>query len=126
MVHGRHLNALAFGDEDAISLGISPSRLRLVMIVVVSVLTGVSVALAGGVAFVGLFVPHLVRFVVGPDNRWVVPLSALWGGVVLVLIDICSRSLFDGQEFPLTVFTGAVGAPFFLWILHRHRSGGVL
>jgi iron complex transport system permease protein len=113
----RDLNALAVGDDDAAALGVDVHRLRIGLLVVSSVLTAVAVAVAGGIGFVGLMVPHAVRLVAGADHRRLLPLSALTGAVFLVLVDLAGRVVDRPNEYPITVFTAAIGAPFFLWLL---------
>lgn len=120
----RDLDVISVGDDDATALGIAPARVRVLFTVAVALLTGVAVSLAGTVSFLGLFVPHAVRSVMGPSHRWLIPLSAAWGAVVLVFIDLASRTLAGGQELPLTVFTALIGGPVFLWLLRRSRQEG--
>ncbi len=118
------LNTLAFGDAEAESLGINVSLLRGVFIFCATLLTAATVAMAGVVGWVGLIIPHLVRFMVGPDNRLVLPLSLLVGASFLVLVDTACRTLI-ASEIPLGILTSIIGAPFFFIILLRtHRGGG--
>jgi iron complex transport system permease protein len=119
---GRQLNALVAGDETAISLGVDVHRLRIVLLGLASLLTGAVIAVAGGVGFVGLMIPHLVRLAVGADHRRVLPLAALTGATYLVLVDLLSRSVDRPNELPLGIFTAAFGAPLFVWLLRRNRS----
>ena len=87
---------------------------------------GVSVAVAGAITFVGLVVPHLVRMLVGPGHRALIPLSALGGAVLLVLADLLARTIISGAELPIGMLTSLVGGPFFFFLLwrQRRRSGG--
>lgn len=119
---GRNLNALAMGDDDAIALGVNVNRLRILLIVVVAILTGVAVSMAGGVGFVGLMIPHIARFLVGADYRRLLPVAALFGAAFLVLIDLVARGIDPPNEYPLTIFTAAIGGPFFLWLLKTSRA----
>lgn len=116
---GRSLNALAVGDDDAAALGVDVRRLRVGLLVVSALLTATAVAVAGGVGFVGLLVPHGARLVVGADHRRLLPTSALTGAVFLVAVDLVARTVDRPNEYPITVFTAALGAPFFLWLLGR-------
>ncbi len=116
---GRDLNLLSLGEETATHLGVSVGRARRRVFVLASVMTGAAVAVAGPVAFVGLFVPHGVRIVLGSDHRLVVPASALAGGAVLVLADAAARVLSWRGEMPVGVLTAALGAPCFLALLTR-------
>jgi iron complex transport system permease protein len=123
LLRARLLNALSFGDDDAIALGVPVARLRTELLLVSSLLTATTVAAAGTVGFVGLMVPHAVRMVTGPDHRRLLPLSALTGALFVVLVDLATRTVHPPDEFPITVFTAALGAPFFLWLLRRQRGG---
>lgn len=117
------LNLLALGDEGAQALGVDVSRTRLLAFAAASAVVGVSVALTGLVGFVGLVVPHAVRYVVGPDHRVVLPASALAGAAFLVLADAVARVLFRslGAEPPVGAITALIGAPLFVLLLRRHR-----
>jgi iron complex transport system permease protein len=119
LLRARALNALSLGDDDATALGIAVPRLRTELLVVGSLLTASTVAAAGTVGFVGLMVPHAVRLVVGPDHRRLLPLSVLVGAVFVVLVDLATRTVHPPEEYPITVFTAALGAPFFLLLLRR-------
>nr|WP_042188901.1 iron ABC transporter permease [Kibdelosporangium sp. MJ126-NF4]CEL18530.1 ABC transporter (iron.B12.siderophore.hemin), permease component [Kibdelosporangium sp. MJ126-NF4]CTQ98014.1 ABC transporter (iron.B12.siderophore.hemin), permease component [Kibdelosporangium sp. MJ126-NF4] len=120
---GRTMNALSAGDDTAASLGINVNRTRIVLLVSASLLTAAVVSTAGGIGFVGLIVPHAARLVVGPDNRKVLPVSLLGGAVFLVLVDLVARTVDRPNEMPIGVFTAAIGAPFFLILLRRRRTG---
>ena len=115
------LNLLALGDEEAASLGVDVRRVRALVFFAASAATGAAVALAGMVGFVGLLVPHLVRRVVGPDHRLLLPAAALFGAAFLVLADALARLAFLplGTEPPVGAVTAFVGGPFFLWLLRR-------
>ncbi|WP_196812178.1 iron ABC transporter permease [Nocardia sp. CNY236] len=126
LMQGRGLNALSMGDDDAVALGIDVHRLRLKLIVIVAVLTGLSVSIAGGVGFVGLIIPHLARFAAGADYRRLLPAAAVFGAAFLIVIDLAARAIDTPNEYPLTIFTAALGGPFFLWLLKRSRSGGAV
>lgn len=117
------LNTLAFGDAEAESLGVNVPVLRGVLIVCSTLLTSAVVAIAGVVGWVGLIIPHIVRFMTGSDNRVVVPLSLVFGAIFLVLVDTCCRTLM-ASEIPLGILTSVVGAPFFFIILLRTQRGG--
>jgi iron complex transport system permease protein len=115
------LNLLTLGDEEAASLGVDVRRERGLVFFVASAATGAAVALAGMVGFVGLIVPHVVRRLVGPDHRLLVPASALSGAAFLVLADALARLAFLplGTEPPVGAVTAFLGGPFFLWLLRR-------
>ncbi len=118
----RSLNAMALGEAAAHHLGIPLQRMKVIAIVVVAAATGASVAVSGGIGFVGIIVPHLLRLLIGPDNRYLLPASGLLGAIVLLLADAASRILVAPAEFPIGIVTAAVGAPFFLWILLKRRG----
>ncbi|MFF2083761.1 FecCD family ABC transporter permease [Nocardia sp. NPDC058176] len=114
------LNILAMGDEDATALGLKPRRLRNLLLVCVALITAGSVSVAGVIGWVGLVVPHLVRMMVGTDNRIVLPASALLGAIYLTLIDTLSRTI-STAEIPIGILTAIIGAPFFVALLIRNR-----
>ncbi|MFD8100263.1 FecCD family ABC transporter permease [Nocardia fluminea] len=115
------LNILAMGDEDATALGLAPQRLRNLLLVCVALITAGSVSVAGVIGWVGLVVPHLVRMMVGTDNRMVLPVSALLGAIYLTLIDTLSRTI-STAEIPIGILTAIIGAPFFVALLIRNRT----
>ncbi|MFV2118613.1 FecCD family ABC transporter permease [Streptomyces sp. Act-28] len=119
MARARALNTMMMGDETAAGLGVSPARLRRELFVVTSVLTGVLVAVSGAIAFVGLMVPHACRLLVGADHRRLLPVSALFGAVLLVVVDIVCRTALEAQELPVGVVTSLIGAPALLYLLDR-------
>ncbi len=97
-------------------------RFKLVTIVAVAAATGASVAVSGGIGFVGIVVPHLLRLVIGPDHRYLLPATALLGASFLLFADAISRLIVAPAEMPIGIITAAFGGPFFLWILLRRRS----
>ncbi len=115
------VNLLTLGDEEAATLGLDVRRARAWIFFAASAATGAAVALAGMVGFVGLIVPHLVRRVIGPDHRLLIPASALFGAAFLVLADALARLAFLplGTEPPVGAVTAFLGGPFFLWLLRR-------
>lgn len=118
----RGLNAITLGEAAAFHMGIPVQRLKAVAILAVAAATGASVAVSGGIGFVGIVVPHLLRMVIGPDHRFLLPASALLGGSLLIFADVLARTLVAPAELPLGIITASVGGPFFLWILLRQRS----
>jgi iron complex transport system permease protein len=115
------LNALALGDDYAIGVGVNIRRVRLGLLVASSALTALAVCVAGGVGFVGLIIPHIVRLRFGSDYKILLPFSALYGAVFLVLIDLLSRTIATPNEYPLTIFTAMFGGPFFLWLMSQNK-----
>ena len=117
---GRQLTTLSFGDDVAMGLGQNAALVKLLAAVTVVLLAGGAVALAGPIGFVGLVAPHVARFFVGVDYRWLLPYSALLGGVLVTLADIGARLIIRPQELPVGVTMALVGAPFFVY-LARYR-----
>ena len=122
LMTGRLLDAFAFGDTSAAALGLHVPRTRWLMLGLTALLTGGLVSVSGSIGFVGLVLPHAVRLLVGPGHRALLPLSALAGGVFLVLADTIARTVFDPRELPVGVITALVGAPVFALLLLRARK----
>jgi iron complex transport system permease protein len=118
----RGLNALTLGEAAAFHMGVPVQRLKNIAIICVAAATGASVAVSGGIGFVGIVVPHVLRMIIGPDHRFLLPASALLGGSLLIFADVLARTVVAPAELPIGIITAAVGGPFFLWILLRHRS----
>lgn len=123
-VTGRRLDALAIGDETAHTLGASPDRFRMRLLVVVSLCVGVLVSASGSIGFVGLVVPHLARRIVGAPHVRVVPVSALLGAILLVWADVIARVLLAPQEIPVGIITALLGVPFLLILIRRLHVAG--
>ena len=117
----RDLNLLMMGDDDAGSMGVHVRVMRPVLLTAAALVTGVAVAVSGMIAFVGLIVPHMLRLIFGPDNRVLVPLSALGGAVFVVLADEIARTVISPAELRVGIITSFIGAPFFLFLLLRHN-----
>ncbi|GAB4309333.1 MAG: iron ABC transporter permease [Phototrophicales bacterium] len=122
----RQLNALLLGETEAQHLGVNVQRTKQAVVLLSALAVGVSVSAAGIIGFVGLVVPHLVRLMVGPDHRYVIPGSLLLGAGLLVTADLAARNLTGGSEILLGVVTALIGAPFFLYLLLRDRQRGAL
>ncbi|MFB7470143.1 FecCD family ABC transporter permease [Kitasatospora sp. NPDC056184] len=120
----RNLNLLLAGEEAAATMGLDVARFRARMFVLLSLVTGVLVAAAGPIGFVGLMLPHVVRLVVGGDHRKVLPTAALGGAVFLVWADIAARVVAAPVEIPVGVLTALCGGPFFLWLMRRDARRG--
>jgi iron complex transport system permease protein len=118
-VYARDLNVLLLGEAEAHSLGIEVERTKLLLLVVASLLTAAAVSVAGVIGFVGLVVPHVLRLLVGPDHRILLPTSALAGAAFLVATDTVAR--MGPAELPVGIVTAALGAPFFLYLLRRRE-----
>ena len=116
----RHLNLLAFGDVEALTAGMSVTPFRLLFLVLAALTTATGVCISGNIGFVGLVVPHMMRLIVGPDHRRLLPASLLAGAVFLVLCDSVGRILITGMEIRVGIMTAFIGTPYFLYLL-RHR-----
>jgi iron complex transport system permease protein len=119
----RPLNLLAIGESTAAYLGTSVERTKLVAFGAATLLTAVSVSVAGTIGFVGLVVPHAIRLLWGSDNRALIPCSALAGAAFLVSADTLARSIAGANELPIGIVTALVGVPCFVWLLRRPASG---
>lgn len=117
----RALNLMLLGEESAQSLGVRVHRIRLTLLATASIITGVAVSVSGIIAFVGLVVPHMMRLIVGPDHRVLIPVSALGGAIFLILADTIARVITSPAELRVGVITSFVGAPFFIFLLVNNR-----
>jgi iron complex transport system permease protein len=115
------LNAMLLGESEARHLGVNVEWLKRRLIIYSALGVAISVAVAGVIAFVGLMVPHVIRLLVGPDHRALLPLSALAGAILLVAADALARVVIAPAELPVGVVTALLGAPFFLWLLVVQR-----
>lgn len=116
------LNALTLGEATAQHLGIRVQLMKNVAILTVAGATGAAVAVSGGIGFVGIVIPHLLRLAIGPDHRYLLPASALLGGSLLLFSDMISRTIIAPAELPIGIVTATIGGPFFLYILLRNRG----
>ncbi len=119
LCYASDLDAFAFGESAAASLGVSIRRTRWALLLGTALLTASLVAYTGAIGFVGLVVPHVIRLVCGPLHRTLLPLSALAGAVLMIWADTAARSLVEGQEIPIGVVTALLGAPLFAYLLRR-------
>jgi iron complex transport system permease protein len=118
----RGLNLLALGEESAQQLGLEVERYQRLLLLATSLMVGAAVAAAGLIGFVGLIIPHLLRLLLGPDHRLLVPAAALGGAAFLVLCDTAARTLPGGRELPVGAITAIAGGPLFLWLLRRGHA----
>lgn len=119
MVNYRALNALLLGDETAGTLGINVRRTQKVLILVASLLAGVTIAVSGSIGFIGLMVPHMTRLLIGSDHKRVLPVSALLGGILVIWTDVAARIIIAPEELPIGILTALFGGPFFIFLLKR-------
>jgi iron complex transport system permease protein len=122
--HGKNLNALMLGEENAAYLGVEPEKLILRLIIINTIMVSVATAMVGVIAFVGLVTPHLLRLLRSADYTFLLPASALLGAVLMEAVDIVARIVIKPAELPIGIITALLGAPFFLWILIRQRRAG--
>lgn len=124
-LQARALNALLLGESEARHLGVPVDRVKRRLVLLAAAGVGVSVAVAGAIAFVGLVVPHIVRMLIGPDHRWLLPASALSGAVLLLWADTLARIVVAPTELPVGLLTALLGAPFFISLLRQRREYGM-
>ena len=122
--HARELNAFAIGEDNARHVGVNVRRVKLAVLVTVSVLIGVCVSIGGTIAFVGLVTPHAARFIAGPNHRRLLPASMFAGAIFLLLADLIARTLLSPVELSIGVVTSLVGAVAFVVIFYRARKAG--
>ncbi|PYE81314.1 FecCD family ABC transporter permease [Pseudoroseicyclus aestuarii] len=118
----RALNALALGEAAAAHLGVPVQRMKTIAILTVAAAVGASVSVTGGIGFIGIVVPHLLRLMQGPDHRYLLPNAALLGALLLLLADGIARTVIAPAELPIGIVTATLGGPFFMWILLRNRA----
>ena len=118
----KELDALSMGEETALDLGVEAQRVRGIVLLLASLATAGAVCAVGVIGFVGLIVPHLIRLIVGPGHRLLLPLSLFGGAIFLSWMDLFARTVIAPSELPVGILTALFGAPFFLWILRRSRK----
>ncbi|MDR1405320.1 MAG: iron ABC transporter permease [Candidatus Methanoplasma sp.] len=123
IMHSKNLNAMMLGDAHAMDLGIDVRKVRLLLIIISSLVVAAAVAFVGSIGFIGLVVPHIFRLLLGPDNRLILPLSALGGSAFILACDYAARIAAPSYGvLPIGVVTAMIGAPFFIYLLSRKRS----
>ncbi|MFW6001339.1 MAG: FecCD family ABC transporter permease [Halanaerobium sp.] len=118
-----HLNLFTLGEEEALSLGVNIERVKLAVIIFSTMMVSASTAAAGQVSWIGLVVPHIARFLVGTNYKYLLPSSAVMGGFMLLLMDNLARSI-SGAELPISIITALIGAPFFAYLIISRRESG--
>lgn len=124
LIQYRGLNLLLLGDESAGALGVNVRSLQKQLILIASLMAGVTISVSGTIGFVGLMVPHFTRLLVGSDHRRVLPVSALLGGILVVWVDVLARMLLAPEELPVGILTALIGGPIFIYLLKRGRRAG--
>lgn len=122
LINYRGLNLLLLGDETAGTLGVNVRKLQKLLILISSLMSGVTIAVSGTIGFVGLMVPHFTRLLVGGDHKKVLPISALLGGILVVWVDVAARMLIAPEELPVGVLTAIIGGPLFIWLLKKNTK----
>ncbi|OPJ55400.1 FecCD family ABC transporter permease [Alkalithermobacter paradoxus] len=117
------LNILSLGDKECKSLGLNPQKEKLIVIIGATMLASSAVSVSGIIGLVGLMIPHIVRMIIGPDNRFLIPSVISFGGAFLVLVDTISRNIAS-YEIPVGIFTTLIGVPFFIYLLRKTKLGG--
>lgn len=125
MINYRGLNLLILGDESAGALGVNTGALQKLLILVASLMAGVTIAVSGSIGFVGLMVPHFTRLLVGGDHKKVLPVSALLGGILVVWVDAAARTVIAPEELPVGILTAVIGGPLFIFLLKKKKGGRV-
>jgi len=120
MINYRGLNLLLLGEESAGALGVNVPRFQKLLVLIASLIAGVTIAVSGTIGFVGLMVPHFTRLLVGGDHRKVLPISALLGGLLVVWVDVAARMIIAPEELPVGILTAVIGGPMFIWMLKRN------
>ncbi|HYF83976.1 MAG TPA: iron ABC transporter permease [Clostridia bacterium] len=121
LYYTRELNILVMGEEAAHHLGINTAALKNILLITCSLIVGIVVSTGGTIAFLGLVAPHIIRLVIGSDNKRVIPYSALLGAILLLLSDTVGRVLIQPVEIPVGVMTSIMGGPFFIFLLRRQK-----
>jgi cobalamin transport system permease protein len=120
--YAKDLNLLAMGDDTAQHLGVNTERVRQMLLLMASLLTGAVVSISGVIGFVGLIIPHMTRLVIGPDHRILLPTTTIVGGIFLMLCDSVARVATGASELPVGVITALAGTPFFIYLLRRRKT----
>lgn len=119
--HGKDLNVLVMGEEEAMTMGLDTKRLKRNMLLICALLTSIAVSVSGIIGFVGLIVPHFIRLIFGSEHKFLLKASLIFGAIFMLLSDTIARSLIDGFEVPVGIITSLIGGPLFLILLVRYR-----
>ena len=119
--HGKDLNVLVMGEEEAMTMGLDTKRLKRNMLLICALLTSIAVSVSGIIGFVGLIVPHFIRLIFGSEHKFLLKASFVFGAIFMLLSDTIARSLLGGFEIPVGIITSLIGGPLFLILLVRYR-----
>ncbi|WP_276522204.1 FecCD family ABC transporter permease [Kallotenue papyrolyticum] len=122
VLQARALNILSIGEETAATLGVDAGRFRRQVLTLTSLMTGTLVAVSGGIGFVGLMLPHILRLLVGAEHHRLLPVAALAGAIFLIWVDVLARVVVAPQELPIGIITALLGAPFCIWLMRRGNA----
>lgn len=122
MINYRGLNLLLLGEESAGALGINVKSFQKFLILIASLMTGVTISVSGSIGFIGLMVPHFTRLLIGGDHKKVLPLSALFGGILVVWVDVAARMIIAPEELPVGILTAIIGGPLFIFLFRRNAG----
>ena len=122
LLNYRSMNLLLLGEDSAGALGVNVKRTQKILIIVASLMAGVTVSVSGTIGFVGLMVPHFTRLLIGSDHKKVLPVSALLGGILVVWVDVVARMIIAPEELPVGILTAILGGPLFIWLLKRRTK----
>ena len=125
-LYANELNIISFGEESALLMGVNVERVKVTLFITASLITAVCVSISGLVGFVGLIIPHITRMLYGPDNRFLLPASALLGAAFLLAADTLARTVMAPYELPVGVITAFFGAPFFIYLLKKRKRIGYI
>ena len=117
----RELNLMIFGENTAQHLGVNTEQTKIIILIIGTLTVATAVSISGTIGFVGLIVPHTIRLLVGPNHKILLPVSAIAGGIFMVLTDTIARSLLNGTEIPVGIITALCGAPFFIYLLKKRK-----
>lgn len=123
--YSNDLNILLLGEEEAHSLGLNPHKSRKKILLITSIVTAMAVSVSGGISFIGLIVPHMMRLIVGADNKILLPISCILGAIFLLICDLIARILLSPIEISVGVITSILGAPYFLYLINKNRKEGI-
>jgi iron complex transport system permease protein len=121
--YSKELNALLLGEELAKTMGVNVENTRLILIGAASLMAAAAVSVSGLIGFVGLIVPHWIRLIIGPNHRFLIPVSALSGMLLMVVADTLARTVLSPVEIPIGIIMALIGAPFFLYLLRKRAEG---
>ncbi|MFX1392557.1 MAG: FecCD family ABC transporter permease [Promethearchaeota archaeon] len=124
--YARDLNLMVFGDDSAQTMGVNIEQSKKMILFLMVILSSTAVAFCGTIGFVGLIIPHIIRLIAGSDNRRLIPLSALAGGLLLLWADVLARILVSPREMPVGIFTALMGGPFFIYLIIKKKKMGEL